>query len=413
VNLSPIDRLQATNPRAEIWWDSSPLVFPHWRDEMIAAAPPGGRDELRVQLERLVGAETGPWARFRGCTTNPPLSLAAVKRDPAAWNDRIDALAADHPDLDARGLAWVVYKEIIGRGAAAFRGLWEESQGRYGYVSGQLDPRLLTDIDTMIGQAREIASVAPNVMVKVPATTQGIEVLRAVTAAGICTNVTTCFTTSQVMAAARATTEGLAMAKANGVDLKHWRAVITLMIARLTEREVIKEQAEARGIRLSAADLKWFGIAVFKNSYRLLQDGGFPSKLLLCSVRPGPVVAGRTAFWDIEEVAGSDIVYTLPPVALTPLFDLAAGLAFDAAAIERDVPADSLARITQTPYGLQSYDPNGMSQDQFSLHPATIFTVAEFSRSATGLEEYVAGRIGTSPDRDVRHKVGTATGGTR
>ena len=87
-------------------------------------------------------------------------------------------------------------------------------------------------------------------MVKVPASTQGIDVLRTLTSEGIPTNVTTCFTVAQVMAAARATVEGLAIAAENGVDTRNWRAVITLMLARLTERPVIKEQADYAGVEL-------------------------------------------------------------------------------------------------------------------------------------------------------------------
>jgi transaldolase len=390
---SPLDRLQATNPLAEVWWDSSPLVFDDWRSEMLNSAPETAKAELRSQLDRLIDFGDGGVGAFRGCTTNPPLSLTAVKSAPDYWNGRIDVLAGENPGLDAAALSWVLYKEIIWRGAEFFRGSWEASGGRYGYVSGQLDPRLFTETDSMIAQAREIAALAPNVMVKIPASTQGIDVLRAVTAEGIPTNVTTCFTVPQVMAAARATREGLAIAAKNGVDTARWRAVITLMLARLTEREVLTEQARERGIELTQADRKWFGIAVFKKAYRLLLEGGFPSKLLLCSVRPGPVVAGRTAYWDIEEVAGGNIVYTLPPVALTPMFALADTLELESEAMDREVPADSLARILQTPYGLQSYDPNGLSADQFNTHPATLFTVAEFSRSASGLEDHVAARL--------------------
>jgi transaldolase len=397
MSSSPIDRLQATNPYAEIWWDSSPLVFPAWRDEMIASAPEARKEELRAHLDRLNDFGDGKPGAFRGCTTNPPLSLAAVKQAPDLWNPRIDALAAEHPGLDAKALAWLLYKEVIQRGAAAFHPLWEASEGRYGYVSGQLDPRLCTEIDEMIAQAREIRSLAPNVMVKVPASTQGVDVLRAVTAEGIPTNVTTCFTVPQVMAVAKAAVEGLALAAKNGVDTKRWRAVITLMLARLTERPVIDEQARAYGVDLTPIDKKWFGLAVFKRSYRLLAEGGFPSKLLLCSVRPGPLVAGRTAFWDVEEVAGGNIVYTLPPYALTPMFRMGDALDFRADAIHQDVPAASMARILALPYGLQSYEPNGLSVDQFNSHPATIYTVAEFSKSASGLEDYVAARLAATP----------------
>ena len=393
MTKSPIDRLQDTNRFAEIWWDSSPLVFGAWRDELVAAVPDERKGELRQQLDRLIDPAGGPDASFRGCTTNPPLSLIAVKSDPARWNKRIDHLADLNPGADAATLAWMLYKEVIQSGADAFRPLYDASGGRYGFVSGQLDPRLSTEADTMLAQAREISALAPNVMVKVPASTQGIEALRAVTAEGIPTNVTTCFTVPQVMAAAKAAQEGLAIAAKNGVDTARWRAVITLMLARLTERPALVEQARERKIELSPADLKLFGLAVFKRSYRLLRDGGYPSKLLLCSVRPGPVVAGRLAFWDIEHVAGGDIVYTLPPFALTPMFRMGDSLDFRSDAIDQPVPAESLERVLQTPYGIQSYDPNGMSRDQFDLHPATVFTVAEFTKSATGLEDYVAGRL--------------------
>jgi transaldolase len=195
------------------------------------------------------------------------------------------------------------------------------------------------------------------------------------------------------MAAARATVEGLAIAAENSVDTSGWRAVITLMLARLTERPIIKDQANYAGVALSATDLKWLGLAVFKRSYRMLRDGGYPSKLLLCSVRPGPVVAGRARYWDVEEVGGANIVYTLPPGALTPLFNTADTLSFRSDAIDEDVPADSMERLLQLPYVVQSYEPNGMSVDQFNSHPATLFTVDQFSRSASGLEDYVAGRL--------------------
>lgn len=397
MTSSLVERLQAANRFAEIWWDSSPLVFDAWRGGLLAAVPEDERDALAAQLDRLMDFGDPSTSGFRGCTTNPPLSLAAVKADPDFWNARIDELAGQHPDLDAARLAWVVYQDVISKGADAFRELWEASAGRYGYVSGQLDPRLFTETDAMIAQAREISALAPNVMVKVPASMQGMDVLRALTAEGIPTNVTTCFTVPQVAAAARATVEGLAMARESGTDLSRWRAVITLMLARLTERPVILEQAAYAGVTLSPADLKWFGIAVFKRAYRLLHDGGFPSKLLLCSVRPGPVVGGRSRYWDVEEVAGGDIVYTLPPPALTALFDRADTLEIRPDAIDRPVPAEAIEKILRIPYGIQSYDPHGMSPDQFNTHPATRFTLDEFSRSTSGLEEYVAVRLAGRP----------------
>ena len=104
----------------------------------------------------------------------------------------------------------------------------DASNGRFGWVSGQLDPRLITEKEAMYAQADELAALSPNVMVKVPASTEGVDVVRYLTSKAISTNVTTCFTVSQVMAVARAAQEGLEIAKKNKVDISRWRAVITL-----------------------------------------------------------------------------------------------------------------------------------------------------------------------------------------
>jgi len=95
-------------------------------------------------------------------------------------------------------------------------------------------------------------------------------------------------------------------------------------------------------------------------------------------------------YWDVEAFAGGDVVFTLPPGALTPLFDLGDDLEFCADAINEDVPAEALEKVLKTPYAKQAYDPYGLSPDQFNTHPATCFTVDEFSRAAVGLEDYVA-----------------------
>lgn len=387
---SVIERLMQTNPDLEVWWDSSPLVYASWMKSMVDRVPDCRKQERAAQLGRLFNAADPAQSVFRGCTTNPPLSLTAVKSDPQKWEARVRELAHENPGVDAKGLSWLVYKDVIRRGAEMFHPLYEASNRRFGWVSGQLDPRLFTEKDIMCKQAEDIHSIAPNVMVKVPASHQGIDVVRYLTSKAISTNVTTCFTMPQILAVARAAKEGYAIGQKNKVDMSGWRAVITHMLGRLIERKDMDAQAEYCGVKLSETDKKWFGIAVFKRACRIIREGGYPSKMLLCSVRPGPLVSGKMRYWDIEAFAGGDVVFTLPPGALTPMFDLADGLEFRADAINEDVPCEALEKALKTPYGKQAYDPYGLSPDQFNTHPATCFTVDEFSRAAAGLEEYVA-----------------------
>jgi len=67
---SPVELLAKTHPNLEIWWDSSPLIFEQWVQEMLAAASPHRRATLEAQLRRLYVAEDPARSVLRGCTTN-------------------------------------------------------------------------------------------------------------------------------------------------------------------------------------------------------------------------------------------------------------------------------------------------------------------------------------------------------
>ncbi len=392
MNESVLERLVKVHPNMEVWWDSSPLVFTSWVKKMVDAAPLGKKAVLEEQLNRIYVVDDPSKSLVRGCTTNPPLSLTAVKSDPTYWNEWIDSMIAANPGLTQYEYFWITYKEVIRRGAEMMMPIWEASEGRYGYISGQLDPRLLTDSEAMIKTAQEIRAIAPNLMIKVPASTQGVEVVKVLTSMAIPTNVTTCFTLPQIWAFAHAAREGLAIAQKNNVDMSKWRAVITMMIGRLTEHPVLDEQARRRGIALSWTDKHWFGIYCFRKAFRLLRENGMPSKMLACSMRDGPLVGGTYHFWDIEKIAG-DIVYTMPPYVLEPLFQKCADLTFREEIMLDDVPKEVLSKLSKIPYVLQSWDENGMEIDQFNMHPATIATAEAFSKASIGLEAYVAERM--------------------
>ena len=393
MTLSVVERLQNTNPDMEIWWDSSPLIFDSWVKKMVEAAPAGQKKELEAQLKRLFVWDDMARSVFRGCTTNPPLSLGAIKDNPTLWEKWVDDQIRANPGITLKDLWWTTYKEVVRRGAEKLLPINEASAGRFGWVSGQLDPRLFTEKDQMVQKAQELAGLSPNVMVKVPGSQQGVEVVRSLTSMAISTNVTTCFTLPQIMAVARAAAEGVEDAKKNKVDLSRWRAVITHMLGRLTEREVIWEQAAYYKVNWTEADRRWFGLGVFKRAYRLLKEGGYPSKLLLCSVRPGPLVNGKMRFWDLQELAGADMVFTLPPYGLEPMFAMGDSLDFREGAIDDPIPDSTIEKIYQMPYTMQAYEPHGLSLDQFNTHPATLYTTKDFSKAVAGVEEFVAGRL--------------------
>lgn len=390
---SLIERLAATSPDLELWWDSSPLVFENWLQKMVREADPGTQGKLEAQLRRLYVADDPANSLFRGCTTNPPLSLKAVQSDPGYWDPWIDAQIESDPGISRQALSWITYKAVVSRGAAMFLPQHEASKGRFGWISGQLDPRAAGDVDSMIAGAKELSALSPNVMIKVPGTMAGLETLKHITSMAISTNVTVCFHLPQILAAGQAVWDGMQMAQAEGVDLSRWRSVITMMIGRLTEREQLDREAARRGITLTRQDKHWFGLAVFKRAVKMLHARGWPSKMLACSMRAGPLVAGKPRFWDVEYLAGGDLVFTMPPYVLEPLFAIGDDLAFRPEAIEQEIPAEIMEKLLQIPYVIQAYDPNGASLEQFDTHPATLYTLEGFSRASEGLEAYVGRRL--------------------
>jgi transaldolase len=387
-----LEKLQASNPKAEIWWDSSPLVYGNWAKGVIAKASPEKRAAWQEQLARLFDPARPETTFFRGVTTNPPLSLAAIKDDPQGWADAVRQLIRENPGKSVEEIYWMTYKQIVARGAKCFQPIWERSGRRHGYLSGQVDPRDCFNGERMLAQALEIAAIAPNVMVKVPGTKEGYEVIEEVTARGIATNNTLSFTVPQFVTCMEAIRRGLERAKAAGVDLFRWRSVITHMSARYGALGDLKAQAEARGIDLSETDIRWAELAIFKRAYRIIEEKGYPTKMLMCSMRIGPPMNdGRVASWHVEKVAGADIVYTCPPGYIAELMGVEDRLAgFSPDAIYEEPPKATLVKLLRLPYFVEAYDPCGMSAREFNKQGALVATAAEFAKATRSMVDFVA-----------------------
>ena len=125
ANLHVLEKLQASNPKAEIWWDSSPLVYATWAKGVLAKASPEKQAAWGAQLARLFDPAQPEKTLFRGVTTNPPLSLAAIKDDPAGWGKVVRGLIEEHPGQGVEEIYWLTYKQVVAKGAQFFRPIWE------------------------------------------------------------------------------------------------------------------------------------------------------------------------------------------------------------------------------------------------------------------------------------------------
>ena len=389
-----LEKLAATNPDAEIWWDSSPLIYPSWKAETLAKAPPGKEADWAEQLTRLYDDETirsSGTMGFRGVTTNPPLSLQAIKLDPKGWSERIRAIAKADPALDVEGVYWQAYLDLVKRGAEAIRPVFDKSGGRYGFLSGQVDPRFVTDGEKMLAMGLTIAAQGPNVMVKLPGSKEGYEILEELTARGISTNNTTSFTVAQYVRCRAAVSAGLLRAKAAGVDLVNWRSVITHMSSRLGQLGDWSAEAKARGIDLSLPEIRDGEEAVLKRAYWHGKDIGHPSKMLQCSMRvEKDERTGKTVSRHIQDFAGSDMVYTCPPSYIAGLMAVEDELEpFDPKAIEREPNQASVEKLLKLPSFRQAYEFDGTTPDQFSQFGSFMATANEFAAATRQTVDFV------------------------
>lgn len=389
MNPSVIEKLWSVEREAEIWWDSSPLVFDNWRKSMIEQAD--NKKEMTAWIDRMFHPDNAPEDNlFRGVTTNPPLSYAAIQDNPEYWRKWIAEQVEESGAQKIDTMFWLTYKEIVRRGAETYLPMFEKSNGKFGYISGQTDPRSKFDADAMVSQGVELAAIAPNVMVKVPGTAEGYETIRILSSKGISTNNTLSMINPQFKACMDAVVSGVKEAKANGVDLSTFRSVITAMSARYGSLGDLEKEAEELGIELSETDIRWAEIAIFKKACRMVgEHSEYEGKMLLCSMRLSPVIDGKVRSWHIEKAAGENIVYTCPPPYIGDLMTKAAHLEFSDAKAE-EVPQNVLDKLLTIPYFAKGYAEDGYSLKEFNSHPAILETARQFAEVTEKMVSFVA-----------------------
>jgi transaldolase len=383
------ERLVDVSPGMEIWWDSSPVIFNNWCKKLLEKADPGDRDLLQAQFNRMYDPDNPMGQLFRGVTTNPPLSWQAIQDDPPYWEKVAKEILAENSDLDTEGLFWELYKTVVKRGSEMYLPLFEASNYKEGYLSGQVDPRSVFDKDAMLRQAEEIAAINPNVMIKVPGSKQGYEVIEYLTSKGIPTNNTLTFVYAQLKDCADSVKRGLETARKNGVDLSKWRSVITHMEGRFGNLGGLKGRAAEAGVELSDGEIRLAELAIFKKAYKYLKDNDMPSKMLSCSLITGPTVGGHDRIVHLEEKAGADVVVTCPPSFIDKVIFLPGveKIDFEKDRILEDIPRDLMDKLMRVPYFEKGIAADGYSRDEYSTIDPLQKTAEQFSKAT---EEMVA-----------------------
>ncbi|HTD02840.1 transaldolase [Undibacterium sp.] len=274
------------------------------------------------ELARWIGADG-----ITGVTSNPAIFYNAIRNDPA-YRAELPGLQAAYPDLETR-FEHLVLPDIQGA-CGLLSAVYQESQGKAGFVSFEVSPRLAHDAAGTVAAARRLwrQIARPNAMIKIPATDAGIQALEEVIADGINVNVTLIFSAGQLAKVQAAYQRGLQRRVDAGLPVAHLASVASVFISRIdvvVDQQLAKMAGELQALSGKAA------ISAAKLAYRNWQQdlaGGFAS-LAQAGARPQWLLWASTgtknpALRDVlyvEQLIGKDTVNTVPDATLAAFRD--------------------------------------------------------------------------------------------
>jgi transaldolase len=354
--LSPLGRTVAETP-TDIWNDSCAI------------------DELEYAV--AFGAV--------GATANPTIVVDNWKKDPARWGERVRRLAVEQPAWTEVDLAWAIVEEMSVRGAALLLPAFEAHGGRQGRLSIQTNPTFFRANELMVAQAMGFSELAPNIIVKFPATAAGIAGMEDATYRGVSINATVSFSVAQAVAAAEAVERGLARREADGLPTDRMGPVITIMVGRL--EDWLRVLTERDGVVAHPAAVPWSGVAVFKRAYAIFRERGYRARLLAAAIR-------HHLHW--SEFIGGDVIITLPSIWQKR---------FNASTVEvrprMDDPVDpTIVDELRAcfPDFERAYEPDGLSVAEFDAFGPTVRTLRSFIASYHELLHLVNEALLPNPD---------------
>jgi len=260
-----------------------------------------------------------------GVTTNPSIFEKAIVGGAAAYADQVHDLAVRGVDLGEAIRSLTAYDvrwacDVLAAAHAA-------SGGVDGRVSIEVDPRLARDTEATIAEAKALhwAVDRPNVLIKIPATVEGLPAITAVLGAGVSVNVTLIFSVDRYRAVLEAWLAGLELARANGHDLAQIESVASFFVSRV-DTEVdgrLPADSALRGTAAIAnarvAHQVFAGVVAGERWKALAAEGAHVQRPLWASTGVKDPAYSDTRY--VVELVTRDVVNTMPEGTLDAVRD--------------------------------------------------------------------------------------------
>ncbi|HUA12560.1 MAG TPA: transaldolase [Solirubrobacteraceae bacterium] len=251
-----------------------------------------------------------------GVTSNPTIFQEAMSK-----GDAYDEQLRELGDVAVEDAFWALAERDIAGALELFDAVWQRTDGRDGYVSLEVDPRLAYDT---LGTYRSAMALHEkldrrNLMVKIPATRPGLGAIEDVIAAGRSINVTLIFSLDRYAAVAESYIRGLQRLVASGGDPSRVASVASFFVSRIdTEADRRLEELGApedlRG-RLAVANARlayehYRDVFAGRRWEELVAKGARPQRLLWASTSTKNPAYSDVLY--VEELIGPDTVNTMP-----------------------------------------------------------------------------------------------------
>ncbi len=279
-------------------------------------------------LKKLVEADG-----LRGVTSNPSIFEQAIARSDE-YDEDIARMLRAH-DRSAGEIFEQLAVEDIRQATDVLRPVYEATQGADGFVSIEVSPYLAADTQATIAEAKRLWSEVDrkNLMIKVPATPQGLPAIHDLIADGINVNITLLFAQQVYERVVEAYLSGLEALAANGGDVARIASVASFFVSRidtavdkLLDEHIARANDPDEKARLNALKGR-IAIANAKLAYQrylrlfaggrwqaLAAHGAKPQRLLWASTGTKNKVYSDVLY--VEELIGPDTVNTMPVATL-------------------------------------------------------------------------------------------------
>jgi transaldolase len=269
---------------------------------------------------------------IRGITSNPAIFQKAI-----AGNEIYDADI--EAGIRANKTVMDIYESLIfediRNACDIFLPLYQESQGKDGFVSIEVPPTIANDTQSTLEQARKYAQAVdrPNVMIKIPGTPEGLPAVEKVIREGIHVNVTLLFSIDTYIETFWAFICGLEGRLADGNDISKVQSVASFFLSRIdsnidaqldeklshcSDPQIISILSGLKGrVAIANAKLAYQEYKAILKSDRwkkLAEHGASAQRLLWAST--GTKDPSYSDVMYVDELVGQDTVNTLPPATI-------------------------------------------------------------------------------------------------